>query len=204
MKLTKLQKTKSTIRFSARLVQPKADGKAGLRTFLTLPRNASSKLPSQGRTTVEGIINGFPFRAVLEPNGHGSHSLRVDRAMLDGTRAAAGDPVKVEIARAGEEPAIRVPVELRKALAVAPLARELWVDITPMARRDWVVWIISARQPETRRRRIKKACDMLASGKRRVCCFGGINWVVKDQATSGGIWLPLPKPRSRFLPKPAK
>ncbi|MGH7939374.1 MAG: YdeI/OmpD-associated family protein, partial [Bryobacteraceae bacterium] len=41
----------------------------------------------------------------------------------------------------------------------------------PIARRDWIHWIISAKQAETRTRRIKNACSMLAAGKRRPCCF---------------------------------
>ena len=52
-----------------------------------------------------------------------------------------------------------------------PKARALWSDITPNARRDWIHWITSAKQEETRARRIKNACSMLAAGKRRVCCF---------------------------------
>ncbi len=32
-------------------------------------------------------------------------------------------------------------------------------------------WITSAKEEETRARRIKNACSMLAAGKRRVCCF---------------------------------
>jgi hypothetical protein len=47
----------------------------------------------------------------------------------------------------------------------------LWSGITPIARRDWIHWITSAKQPETRARRIKNACSMLAGGKRRPCCF---------------------------------
>jgi hypothetical protein len=47
----------------------------------------------------------------------------------------------------------------------------LWSDITPIARRDWIHWITSAKRPETRARRIDNACAMLAAGKRRVCCF---------------------------------
>jgi acetamidase/formamidase len=62
---------------------------------------------------VEGTINGFPFRAALEPNRKGSHWVR---AMHDAVGADAGDTVTVEIARAGEEPEIRVPMDLRKAL----------------------------------------------------------------------------------------
>jgi hypothetical protein len=193
MKPAKLQETKSTIRFSANLFRPKATEKNGSSTLLTLPKNASAKLPSPGMTMVEGTINGFPFRAALKPNGKGSHWLRVNKAIHDAVGAAAGDTVTVEITRAGEEPEIRVPMDLRKALAAAPLAQALWAGITPMARRDWILWLSSAKQPGTRRRRIEKACAMLASGKRRVCCFGGLNWLMKDHATSGEMWLQLPK-----------
>jgi Bacteriocin-protection, YdeI or OmpD-Associated len=45
------------------------------------------------------------------------------------------------------------PADLRKALAAAaPKARELWSDITHIARRGWIHWITSAKQPETRAR----------------------------------------------------
>jgi hypothetical protein len=152
MKLAKLQETKSTIRFSAELFRSKATEKIGSWTLLTLPKNASAKLPSRGMTMVEGTINGFPFRAALEPNGKGSHWLRVNKAMHDAAGADAGDTVTVEITRAGEEPETRVPMDLRKALAAAPVAQALWADITLIARRDWILWISSAKQPETRRR----------------------------------------------------
>src|SRR5207249_10206601 len=72
-------------------------------------------------------------------------------------------------ARKEKEP--RVPTDLRKALAAAPMAKVQWNDLTPIARRDFINWIDSAKQPETRRRRIEKACSMLAAGKRRPCCY---------------------------------
>ena len=204
MKIAKVKEAKSTIRFSAKLLRPKAAEKIGSWTLLTLPKNASAKLPSRGMTMVEGTINGFPFRAALEPQGKASHWLRVNKALHDAAGADAVDTVTVEITRAGEEPEIRVPMDLRKALAAAPQAQALWADITPIARRDWILWISSAKQPETRRRRIEKACAMLASGKRRVCCFGGIKWLMKNHATSGGIWLQLPPSKNRFSPTSTK
>ena len=191
MKLAKLQGTKSTIRFSAKLFRPKASKKTRSLTLLTLPKNASGKLPSRRMTMVEGTINGFPFRAALEQDGKGSHWFGVSKAMRDAAGADAVNTVAVEITRAGDEPETRVPMDLCTALAAAPVAQALWADLTPIARRDWILWISSAKQPETRRRRIEKACDMLASGKRRVCCFGGIKWLMKDHATSVGTWLQL-------------
>jgi len=40
---------------------------------------------------------------------------------------------------AKEEPEPRVPTDLRKVLAATPKARALWFDITPIARRDWIL-----------------------------------------------------------------
>ena len=167
----KMTKTASKIRFRATLFRPAATAKVGSWTLLTLPKNASAKLPSRGMTSVEGTINGFPFRAALEPDGQGSHWLRVNRKMRGAAGADAGDVVTLEIAPAREEPEPRVPADLRKALAAAPKARALWSDITPIARRDWIRWIATAKRPETRTRRIDNTCAMLVAGKHRPCCF---------------------------------
>ncbi|HZZ65366.1 MAG TPA: YdeI/OmpD-associated family protein [Candidatus Baltobacteraceae bacterium] len=160
-----------TIRFKATLFEPDTPSKNGSWTFLTLPKNASAKLPSRGMASVEGLINGSPFQATLEPDGQGSHWLKVDRRLGKAAGAAAGDVVTLEIAPVGEEPEPAVPEDLRKALDAAPKSRALWSQITPVARRDWIYWIVTAKRPETRAIRIEKTCSMLAAGKRRVCCF---------------------------------
>jgi uncharacterized protein YdeI (YjbR/CyaY-like superfamily) len=65
----------------------------------------------------------------------------------------------------------KVPTDLRKALAARPNALAQWKDLTPIARRDFITWIESAKQLETRTRRIEVACSKLVSGKRRPCCY---------------------------------
>jgi hypothetical protein len=122
-------------------------------------------------TTVEGLINGHSFRATLEPDGNKSHWLKVNMKMREAADVEVGDIVPLEILAVGKEREPRVPVDLRKALAAAAEARAVWSDITLMARRDWIHWITSAKRSETRARRIHNACEMLAAGKRRVCCF---------------------------------
>jgi hypothetical protein len=173
--------TKTRIRFKAKLSRPamepprpRADQseKVGSWTFLVVPKNASAKLPSRGMTAIQGTLNGVAFQATLEPDGQKSHWLKVDRKLSEAARAAAGDFVTLEIAPTAHEPEPELPADLRKALATAaPKARKLWLDITPVARRDWIQWITSAKREETRVRRIKNACSMLAGGKRRPCCF---------------------------------
>lgn len=164
--------TASKICFSATLFRPAATAKAVAWTFLTLPKEASLKLPSRGMTSVEGTFNGLAFQAALEPDGQGGHWLKVDRKLREAAGAKPGDVVAMEIAPVAEEPEPRLPPDLRKALTAAdPKARAVWSDITPVARRDWVQWITSAKREATRLKRIESACDMLAKGKRRPCCF---------------------------------
>ena len=166
-----MTKPTPTIRFKARILRPAEPRNRSSWTFLVLPKKASAKLPTRGMTTVEGIINDRPFRATLEPDGQRSHWLKVSERMREAAGAEAGDVVSLEIQSVGTEPEPRVPVDLRKALAAAPEAHAVWLDLAPTARRDWIHWITSAKQLETRARRIHNASEMLAAGKRRVCCF---------------------------------
>ena len=184
--------SKSTIRFNAKLAQPKAAGKAGSAAVLTLPKSKSAQLPLLRVTMIEGTINGFPFRAPLARNGSGSHSLKVDKALRSAAGGDSVDTFAVEITRAGDEPEIRMPADLRKALAASRAARAMWEKITPIARRDWILNITSAKQTGTRKRRVEKTCSMLASGKPRICCFGGLNWLRKDHPAAAEAWAPLP------------
>lgn len=70
-----------------------------------------------------------------------------------------------------EAPEPVVPADLRRALNAAPQSKAVWNDLTPIARRDWIAWLDSVKQAETRKKRVERACDMLVSGKRRPCCF---------------------------------
>ncbi|MGZ4963162.1 MAG: YdeI/OmpD-associated family protein [Limisphaerales bacterium] len=60
-----------------------------------------------------------------------------------------------------------VSLDLHKALKATPMAKAQWSDLTPNERRDLISWMDSAKEPEAHRRRIEKACAMLAAGKRR-------------------------------------
>jgi hypothetical protein len=158
------------IRFGATLLRPETG--AGSWAVVALPKKASAKLPSRGMVSVRGTFNGRAFGATLSPDGRGGHWLKVDRKMATGMEAGGVVRMEMEPLAAGDEPEPKVPADLLKALAAASKgAREAWLDITPVARRDWIQWITSGKRAETRAIRIGKACDMLAKGKRRPCCF---------------------------------
>lgn len=158
-------------RFTARLQRPRVMGDEEPWAFVVLPLEASAKLPRRGRTSVEGAINGHAFTALLEPDGQKSHWLRLGHELLAASGATFGDLARFEIVAVAQEPEPEAPADLLGALDESPEAYATWRETTTIARLDWIHWITSARQPKTRAKRIHDACDMLASGKRRVCCF---------------------------------
>ena len=78
--------------------------------------------------------------------------------------------LQIEPTRDWPEP--NVPPDLQAALAKAPQRiQDVWKDITPMARWEWVRWVNATANPETRTRRVEVSISKMNSGKRRPCCF---------------------------------
>ena len=67
----------------------------------------------------------------------------------------------------------KIPTDLRRIIISNPKISEIWQDITPLARNEWICWIISAKKIETRNRRIKITRENITAGKRRPCCWAG-------------------------------
>lgn len=156
--------------FKTRLLRP-AEPRGADWAFFVLPQDISTRLPSRSQVSVEGQLAGCAFQTTLEPDGQGGHWMKVDAALLKGAGVGAGDTVAVVMSALAQEPEPALPDDWATALAGHPAARATWDDITPVARRDWIQWMTSGKKAETRAKRIATACDMLASGKRRACCF---------------------------------
>ena len=167
-----MAKSASKIRFKAKLHRPAGAAKGESWTFLSLPKDASKKLPTRSMQSVEGTFSGVSFAATLEPDGQGGHWLRVEPGLREAAGAKVGAVVELEIAPVAVEPEPKVPADFKKALAAAtPKARETWSAITAIARRDWIFWIVSGKKAETRVKRIEVALSKLSAGNRRPCCF---------------------------------
>jgi hypothetical protein len=146
-------------------------------TILRLPESASAKLPSRGMTMVSGTLNGVPFKAVLEPDGkygpglQPSHWFSPNKQLLTAAHVKAGDTVQVTLEPTKDWIEPEVPSDVKKALSTSSKAEELWKDITPMARWDWIRWIRAVKTAETRQKHLEVMLDKLNKGMRRPCCF---------------------------------
>jgi len=172
----------STIRFNAKL------SKIGSWTLLMLPKSASAKLPSRGMAMVEGTINGFRFQTTLEPDGRGSHWFRIDNTIRKAIGADDTVTLAIEPTKEWVEPDI--PDDFTKSLAKTPQAYTLWKDISPINRWDWIRWLRSTKNPETRKIRIETALAMLKAGKGRRCCFNRSQCTVPDVSNNGVLLEP--------------
>ena len=69
--------------------------------------------------------------------------------------------------RYGPRPTIPdLPAYLAKALKAHPTAWTFFRELAPTYRRNFVVWIHTAKRPETREKRLRESIDLLAAGKK--------------------------------------
>lgn len=66
-----------------------------------------------------------------------------------------------------------LPADFADALSADDAVRAAWLDITPLARNEWICWVEDAKRADTRAKRIGRAQENLAEGKRRPCCWPG-------------------------------
>ena len=66
-----------------------------------------------------------------------------------------------------------LPGDLRHALERDPAALVTWQDITPLARNEWICWVISVKKSDTRKQHIERTRAELKEGMRRPCCWPG-------------------------------
>lgn len=143
----------------------------GDETIVRFPDDASAQLPSRGQVAAEVVVNGHAFATVLEPDGMRGHWLAIDETLHRNLSVGNGDAVSLEVEPTKNWPEPDVPEDVQSALADAPDIVEVWDDITPMARWEWVRWIKATKNPSTRQRRVEVAISKLGAGKRRPCCF---------------------------------
>ncbi len=66
-----------------------------------------------------------------------------------------------------------LPKDMKKALDTKRKALEAWGSLTPLARNEWICWVISVKKTETRVEHVKRLIEDLLKGKRRPCCWPG-------------------------------
>ena len=67
----------------------------------------------------------------------------------------------------------KLPSDLKKALADDKEALGVWQGLTPLARNEWICWVMFVKRAETRKQHITRVRTELKQGMRRPCCWLG-------------------------------
>ena len=77
------------------------------------------------------------------------------------------DDVKAPPMRKGPRPELKAPADLLAALAKNRKAKATFDGFPPGQRREYIAWVIEAKQAATRQKRIATAVEWMAAGKAR-------------------------------------
>lgn len=166
------------ITFEAKLI------KIGERLIIKIPLSSSKELPSRGMVMVNGRIDNYPFNASLEPDGKGSHWFEVSKKLIEDSKLEVGENVELVIKPIKEWLEPEIPKDIMEKIYKENLT-DKWNSITIKARWDWLRWIRSTENNDTRKKRIDVACSKLQKGDTNPCCFDRTRCTITDVSKSG-------------------
>ena len=114
-------------------------------------------------------------------------------AQISDGEIQVGQAIRLDIIVHGAARNVEVPDDVKKALSTSAKAQDLWEDITPLARWDWIRWVRAVKTDETRKKHLDVMLDKLNKGMRRPCCFNrnlcsepavSHNWALLDPTFS--------------------
>ncbi len=133
--------------------------------FVSVPFDVE-RVFGRKRVPIEATIDAVPYRGTLVRMGGSNHILIVLKGIRQKIGKGPGDTVDVVMEEDLKPRTVAVPADLTKALKTRPKALLFFRGLSYTNKKEYVEWIESAKQAETRRRRIAKAVALLAERKR--------------------------------------
>ena len=162
-KATKEAVAKSPVKRFRAVVNRKEGGDV---CAIDIPFDVEKTFGARGRVPVRGTLNGAPFRSSVFRMGGDCHFMVVNREMREAAGVRGGETVPVTMERDTEARTVTPPTDFARALKTNEKARSLWEKLSYTHKREHVEHIEDAKKPETRQRRIERAVERLAAGKR--------------------------------------
>lgn len=149
-----------------------------------IPVEFSQALPSRGLVMAKVLIDGIDAVLPIEPDGKGSHWFELNDNLLNEIDAKVGDCFDVDLEPVKEWPEPDMPEDIMSGLEAEGLL-EFWKSITTKAKWEWLRWIRSTNNPDTRAKRIEVAGSKMKAGDKRPCCFNASSCTVPEVSKSG-------------------
>lgn len=149
--------------FDALLEKPDKDGDMA---FISMPFSAEKEYGTRGQVKVKATFDGHAYRGVIANMGSGCHIIGVRKDIRQAIGKQVGDRVHVTIEKDEEERVVDMPEELVQLLAKNATAGAFYRSLSFTNRKEYAVWIQSAKKEETKVRRVKDTLAKLLAGKK--------------------------------------
>ena len=141
--------------------------KLGINRCVDVPEEISRALGGKGYIPVFVSVQGLVARTTLIPAGNNQYRLFVDGKIRRKLGVDAGNLVGITVRRDKKPNELVVPADVAAALRRTRGAQTAFKTITPALRREFLRWVLNAKQPETRAKRIARAVPILIERARK-------------------------------------
>ena len=149
--------------FNAEIENP--EKKADM-AYVTIPFNVQEVYGTKGQVKVKATFNSHPYRGVIANMGSGCHIIGLRKDIRETIGKKVGDIIYVTIEKDVEERVVEVPDELTKLLTKNKAAKTFYDSLSFTNRKEYAVWISSAKKEETKEKRLKDTLSKLLTGKK--------------------------------------
>jgi hypothetical protein len=153
----------SKITFTAKIEQhPGMD--AG---YIIFPYDVQELYGVRGQVKVKAIFdNALEYRGSLAKMGMPCHILGITKEIRYLLGKTFGDEIHIELEKDVEERVVIVPGDIADILNTHPKAKKFYESLSYTDQKEYIRWIETTQNPETRARRIGIFVDKLKVGKR--------------------------------------
>jgi hypothetical protein len=134
--------------------------------YVSIPFDVEKVYGTRGQVKVKAWFDDHAYRGVLANMGTGCHIIGLRKDVRQAIGKQAGDKVKVVLERDEEERVVDVPQDLKDALRLSPKAEKFFSTLSYTNRKEYAVWVSSAKKEETREKRLTASIQKLLQGKK--------------------------------------
>ncbi|MEM9821925.1 MAG: YdeI/OmpD-associated family protein [Bacteroidota bacterium] len=134
-------------------------------TYIVIPFDVEQSFGKK-RVKIKATFDGVPYQGSLVRMGSPEHILIIRKDIRAKIGKAAGDRIQVRLQEDTEPRVVVLPEDFKNLLAHHPQVQQFFAQLSYTHQKEYVNWIVEAKRPETRTRRMHKAIEMMQAGKK--------------------------------------
>ncbi len=134
--------------------------------FILFPYDVQKIFGTRGQVKVKVTFDGYPYRGILSVMGGGQHAILLRKDVRKAIAKTIGDKVNVVVEQDLEERMVDLPKVLQDLLTKNSKAKAFFDTLSFTNRKEYAVWIASAKKEETLVKRLEATLSKLLAGKK--------------------------------------